>query len=205
MMSRDRPSVGFLLGTTVSIQNRSPLKYHAHFCGVNGANLYFHDRRIVKRSQIITASVNLDLSEAEKSQWNSARNVLTEKLSVSEEDADKALLRGFGWSSQIYWRKKREKEVPTVETIEKCLDFLSSDRLKMKPKEIVNVLKEFPEILGIDLEKRAKANLDYIEKNYKFSGPRLKNSLVENPAAFGFDVDCQGDCAGECGRCWLRF
>jgi len=37
-------------------------------------------------------------------------------------------------------------------------------------------------------------------------GPSVVAGAVKRrPEALGFNVDCLGDCIGECNRCWVRF
>jgi len=116
------------------------------------------------------------------------------------------LTRAFAWGSQIYWRKKRAQEVPTPEAIRPTLEFLTRE-LAMNAAQAADVVRAFPEVLGVSLERRVKPNVRRIETEWKLKNPRLKNSIIENPDCLGYDVDCavQGDCVGECARCWARF
>mmetsp|Transcript_13649 Transcript_13649/g.29558 ORF Transcript_13649/g.29558 Transcript_13649/m.29558 type:complete len:208 (+) Transcript_13649:187-810(+) len=137
-------------------------------------------------------------------QWVSVREMLVERLEISGEDADKALKRAFAWGSQIYWRKKREQEIPSCEAVLPTLEYLSSE-LELNAAQTAAIVKGFPEVLGVSLEKRIKPNVDRIKTEWNMRNPRLKNSILENPDCLGYDIDCLGDCAGECARCWARF
>lgn len=33
----------------------------------------------------------------------------------------------------------------------------------------------------------------------------IKGVLLRRPEVLGYNIDCLGDCAGECNRCWVRF
>jgi hypothetical protein len=36
-------------------------------------------------------------------------------------------------------------------------------------------------------------------------GDVLLKAVLRNPPLLGYNVDCMGDCVGECNRCWARF
>lgn len=44
-----------------------------------------------------------------------------------------------------------------------------------------------------------------LEKTWKMKGPVLTKTLMRRPDVLGYNIDCLGDCAGECNRCWVRF
>ena len=46
----------------------------------------------------------------------------------------------------------------------------------------------------------------HIEKNYfmKRGTKNFANYILRVPQVLGNNLDCVGDCAGECNRCWAR-
>lgn len=46
---------------------------------------------------------------------------------------------------------------------------------------------------------------EVLEGQWKMKGTVLKNCVKRKPVILGYNVDCQGDCIGECNRCWVRF
>jgi hypothetical protein len=68
------------------------------------------------------------------------------------------------------------------------------------------VLETFPEVLGVDTATVVEPNVALLERMYSISrGPALAGMLKRKPQVLGNVLDCSGDCAGECNRCWARF
>ena len=67
------------------------------------------------------------------------------------------------------------------------------------------VLPKVAEVIGCDLELLSD-NVAHIEKNYfmKRSTKNFRNYVLRVPQVLGNNLDCVGDCAGECNRCWAR-
>ncbi|KAA8499340.1 hypothetical protein FVE85_6925 [Porphyridium purpureum] len=140
-------------------------------------------------------------------QWMQAAQILTSDLGLSEDDARKALRRGFGWTSQVYWKKRRVQDIPEPDMIKENVAYVQTE-LQLDASKMARVVSAYPEFLGLDLEKRIKPNLDKIRTEFKLTGMRLKNSVLENPDCLGYDFDCAAmgeSCLGECARCWVRF
>eukprot|EP00873_Tetraselmis_striata_P011066 jgi/Tetstr1/431330/TSEL_021021.t1 len=54
-------------------------------------------------------------------------------------------------------------------------------------------------------EQMEEANVTELEKTWKIKGPTLSATLKRRPEILGYNVDCLGNCLGECNRCWVRF
>ena len=116
----------------------------------------------------------------------------------------RTLKRAFGWAGKAYWRQERpEPEVPTPEAVQAVQAYLVS--LGLTGAEVAKVVDEFPEVLGCSVEDRLAANVAQLEKQWKMQGPAIKGVVLRRPDVLGFNLDCLGDCAGECNRCWVRF
>jgi hypothetical protein len=62
----------------------------------------------------------------------------------------------------------------------------------------------FPEVIGCRTDA-LRGNVGKLTKDWKLEGPVLAAAVVRNPSVLGYTLDCMGDCAGECNRCWARF
>ncbi|KAL0036381.1 hypothetical protein WJX77_005113 [Trebouxia sp. C0004] len=122
-----------------------------------------------------------DLSGEDKKQWQDGLQQL-KGLGMADDEAEKSLKRGFGWSSQAYWWKDKVREVPKPGEIKAKLAYLRD--LGMNDDQLHEAVKHFPETVGLDLDKRMN---------------QMK------PQALGYAVDCEGDCQGDCTRCWSHF
>ena len=51
-----------------------------------------------------------------------------------------------------------------------------------------------------------QSNVAHIEKSYfmKRNSRNFANYILRVPQVLGNNLDCVGDCAGECNRCWAR-
>lgn len=87
--------------------------------------------------------------------------------------------------------------------IQAKLDHLRS--LGLSDEQLVDVVKQFPETVGLDLEKRIKPNIELMGKSFFIKGKMLPKTLARKPQALGYAVDCEGDCKGDCTRCWSHF
>lgn len=83
------------------------------------------------------------------------------------------LKRAFGWSGKAYWRnEKKTPEIPTPDTILAVTDYLTS--LGLSDDEVRGVIDSFPEVLGCSVEKRLKANVAQLERDWKMTAPGEK-------------------------------
>lgn len=62
----------------------------------------------------------------------------------------------------------------------------------------------FPELLGCT-QDALRANVAKLRSDWKLDGRVLAGAVARQPAVLGYTLDCGGDCAGECNRCWARF
>ena len=54
-------------------------------------------------------------------------------------------------------------------------------------------------------DAQLKANLALLEKQWRMTGAAAAGAVKRTPRILGNTVDCEGDCIGECDRCWVRF
>lgn len=84
------------------------------------------------------------------------------------------------------------------------LDYLRQLGLSEDAK-LAKVVKGFPEVLGCGVDDQLKQAVEVLEKTWKMRGPVIANTVMRRPQVLGYNYDCEGDCAGECNRCWVRF
>jgi hypothetical protein len=89
--------------------------------------------------------------------------------------------------------------------IEAALQFLQQLGSGMSDDQVFKVVKAFPEVLGCDVQQQLQGNVDKLQKDWKLEGNVLVKAVLRQPAVLGYNLDCMGDCAGECNRCWARF
>lgn len=142
------------------------------------------------------------LSDEDKKKWESCRQALSAYGFASEEE-DKILGKAFGHIHSPYWGEERKKEVPEFEVVTEVLSYLKD--LGLTDDDLGKILKKFPEVLGCSLENELKANVQILEKAWGIKGKTLRNLLLRNPKALGYNIDCKGDCVAQCTRCWARF
>lgn len=70
--------------------------------------------------------------------------------------------------------------------------------------DMTTLVTKFPESVGLT-EQEIRASVGTLDSSWGITGKFLKNLLVRNPQALGYNVDCKGDCMGQCTRCWVRF
>lgn len=142
------------------------------------------------------------LSDEDKKTWESCRQALSAYGFASEEE-DKILGKAFGHIHSPYWGEERKKEVPKFEVVTEILSYLKD--LGLTDEDLGKILKKFPEVLGCSLENELKANVQILEEAWGIKGKTLRNLLLRNPKALGYNIDCKGDCVAQCTRCWARF
>mmetsp|Transcript_35820 Transcript_35820/g.77931 ORF Transcript_35820/g.77931 Transcript_35820/m.77931 type:complete len:213 (-) Transcript_35820:75-713(-) len=121
----------------------------------------------------------------------------------SSEEAADMLKDAFGWSRQTYWRKRKSEEVPQLAAIEERVEALRGAG-GLSDDQVAKVVAAFPEVLGCEADL-LRENVAYVEKTFFVKGNTLTSLLVRKPEVLGNIVDCQGDCVGDCNRCWVRF
>ena len=70
--------------------------------------------------------------------------------------------------------------------------------------EVGKVISEFPEFLGCP-PSLLQRNIEYVQRTFFVKNKALVQTLLRKPRVLGNLVDCQGDCIGDCNRCWARF
>ncbi|KAK9825675.1 hypothetical protein WJX81_001764 [Elliptochloris bilobata] len=146
-----------------------------------------------------TAMRELDGEEAER--WRSSREAL-QALELSEEEAEKVLKRAFGWATQIWWRDSKVCEVPAQGQVEAVIQFL--DSVGVRGPDATKMIKRFPEMCACDVEEQLRENMAKLERDWKIKGPTAANVIKRQPQVLGYVIDCQGNCEGQCNRCWVR-
>ncbi|GBF95026.1 hypothetical protein Rsub_07527 [Raphidocelis subcapitata] len=141
------------------------------------------------------------LAPEQQAQWKACVQQLT-SLGFGEEDSDKMVARAFGWATQAYWRKEKVEEAPDAARAAAALAVLRE--VGVAEADVPRVVKAFPELIGCG-EDRLRGNVDHLRSAWKLDGPVLAAAVVRQPALLGYTIDCMGDCAGECNRCWARF
>lgn len=68
----------------------------------------------------------------------------------------------------------------------------------------LQAVKSFPEVLGLDVESQMQANVEKLKKDWKMTDKVIPNVVKRQPQVLGYNVDCEGNCLGECNRCWIR-
>jgi len=116
--------------------------------------------------------------------------------------------------------------------VEAVLDFLAG--VGVKGPDATKVLKKFPEVIACSVEERLQENVRKLERDWKIKGPAATNVIKRQPQArdtccmcdvcacqhrvsdtkysivtcgvqvLGYVIDCQGNCEGQCNRCWVR-
>ncbi|GFR44614.1 hypothetical protein Agub_g5899 [Astrephomene gubernaculifera] len=152
-----------------------------------------------------TALLGRELSAEEATLWQSSCNTLAEALGASSEEAARLLARGFGWSSQAYWRQDKVQELPQPHQVAAVLSFLRCELPGVTGEEVGVVVRGCPELLACEVEGRLRENLGVLRTQWRLQGPTLTKAVVRQPRVLGYSVDCGGDCVGECNRCWARF
>jgi hypothetical protein len=122
------------------------------------------------------------------------------------ECADAIVTKCFGWGpgSQRFWRGAVVEEPPDLDRVRESVSFLRGE-LGLNDSEIAQVVKKFPEVLRLDVNSRMRSNTEYMRTTWSLTGGRLTDAVKAQPQVLGYDVDCGGDCQGECARCWARF
>eukprot|EP00193_Tetraselmis_chui_P005578 CAMPEP_0177757636 /NCGR_PEP_ID=MMETSP0491_2-20121128/3748_1 /TAXON_ID=63592 /ORGANISM="Tetraselmis chuii, Strain PLY429" /LENGTH=214 /DNA_ID=CAMNT_0019273299 /DNA_START=352 /DNA_END=996 /DNA_ORIENTATION=+ len=136
--------------------------------------------------------------------WEDSVEML-QSLGFDADGANTILERSFGWGkpSQGFWRGEVVEVVPSVEQIQRVVDYLNE--LGIKGQDLNFYVNKFPNVFGCSVDGLLKANVTELEKTWKIKGATLAATLRRRPEILGYNLDCYGDCKGECNRCWVRF
>ncbi|GAX82613.1 hypothetical protein CEUSTIGMA_g10039.t1 [Chlamydomonas eustigma] len=144
------------------------------------------------------------LSAEQLEDWTSCVSQLVD-VGLTEEEAERALSRGFAWTSRAYWGLDKLNAPPDSEQVLDVLQYLEH-QVGLTGAELVKVLKMFPEVLACSLETRVIPNVQRFEKDWFMKGTVLKGAIVRKPSLLGLSVDCStvgsGACMGQCSKCW---
>lgn len=128
-------------------------------------------------------------------------------MGFAEQQAEQCVQRAFGWGAKArsYWRHEKSEQPADLQQLEASLQFLRQLGSGMTEEQLLKVVKAFPEVLGCDVQQQLQGNVDKLQKDWNLQGSVLTKAVLRQPAVLGYNLDCMGDCAGECNRCWARF
>lgn len=154
---------------------------------------------------VASLSPPAELSTEKQSEWQLVvKEVERIVPGIDEQKADALVSRAFGWGTQKFWRGRVKKQTASLDTMSASIDFLR-DVIELDDDSIAKLIPKFPEVLALSVN-RMRENVNYIQRTYpNLKGKLLKNAINANPAALGYDFDCEGDCKSECARCWVQF
>ena len=66
-------------------------------------------------------------------------------------------------------------------------------------------VKTFPEVMALPVEEQLQHNAEKLKKDWKMTDKVIPSVIKRQPAVLGYNVDCEGNCQGDCNRCWVRF
>ncbi|KAL4421621.1 hypothetical protein ABPG75_010912 [Micractinium tetrahymenae] len=144
-----------------------------------------------------------ELSAEAHQQWAQCLALLQERCGLEGEAANAALLKAFGWKGQGFWRQERVKETPNPAQVTSALDFLAGLGLA-EAADLQKLVQVFPEALGLRVEVMAD-NVQVLKDKWSMKGTVLLNAVKRKPRVLGNCIDCEGNCAGLCTRCWAQF
>ena len=101
---------------------------------------------VVRAAAVDVAS---KLSAEDVASWESCKSLVMD-LGLDEENAERSLVKAFGWGPQNYWRKSKVEEVPSVDDVEARLDYLVE--IGIPREKIVDIVFKVPEVIGCELE-----------------------------------------------------
>lgn len=136
--------------------------------------------------------------------WAAASAAVSSALAVDAGEADTLLARAHGWTPSPYLRGSLVDATPDPAAVAAALAVLTGD-LGLSSSDAAAVVRSFPETLSRDADARLRANLAVLEKQWKIKGAAAAGAVKRAPRILGYTIDCAGDCAGECDRCWVRF
>ena len=150
--------------------------------------------------------------------WQDAVGAV-QALGVDPDAADTAVVHAFGWGRQKYWQREKVEETPDAARVRALNFFPKKSRLCIQVAENVNYLRsvgfseedlrqltsKFPEFLGCDCEARLRPNVEYLQTSFFLSGPHCVKAIMRKPNVLGNVLACEGDCKGQCSRCWSQF
>ncbi len=126
-----------------------------------------------------------------------------ETLGLEPAAAETALVKAFGWGSQVFWRHEKEGEAPALEQVEAVLAFLASIDIASEADQAA-LIGKFPEVLGLEVTLMEE-NVAKLQKAFFMKGAALTGTIKRKPRALGVIVDCEGSCQGLCTRCFAHF
>eukprot|EP00889_Picochlorum_renovo_P004225 jgi/Picre1/31255/NNA_006609.t1 len=88
------------------------------------------------------------LSTQDVPAWSECIDILVD-IGMTKDSAEKAMVRGFGWGSQAYWRQELVREPPSAQAVHACLEYLTINLGMDSNADKVKVLEKFPEVLKL--------------------------------------------------------
>ena len=157
-----------------------------------------------EKAEVTACRPRAELTGADAAAWASTAAAVATALDTDEGEADTLLARAHGWTASPYLRGSLTDAVPDPAAVVASLAVLTDD-LGLDAGDAAAVVRAFPETLSRDADARLRANLGVLAKQWRMSPPAQAAAVKRAPRILGYTIDCAGDCAGECDRCWVRF
>lgn len=157
-----------------------------------------------EQAEVAACRPRAELTGADAAAWAATAAAVATALATDESEADTLLARAHGWTASPYLRGSLTDAVPDPAAVSAALAVLTDD-LGLDVADAAAVVRAFPETLSRDADARLRANLGVLAKQWKMGAAAQAAAVKRAPRILGYTIDCAGDCAGECDRCWVRF
>ncbi|EFN60127.1 hypothetical protein CHLNCDRAFT_133495 [Chlorella variabilis] len=154
-------------------------------------------------AQSLLSGAAVELAPEQQEQWAACSEVVQQRCGLEAAAAESALLKAFGWKGQGFWRQERVKQCACQEQVAAALDFLSQLGIA-EPADLGGLVSSFPEVLGLRVDVMEE-NVGILRNKWFLKGNVLINTIKRKPRVLGNLIDCEGNCAGMCTRCWAQF
>lgn len=175
------------------------------FCPVRTFGRHGLKRAHAIHSSVCRAKVLVpDVPAEVQPQWDACRELLSSLPTISADQADHAIAAAFGWGpKKAYWLGSKKDEPPSVGQLEQALEYLAELGIADGEQQ-AQLIRKFPQVLGLPLGLM-RSNVDKLTMSYRLQGPALAAALQRKPNVLGAITDCEGDCQGNCSRCFVQF
>lgn len=95
------------------------------------------------------------------------------------------------------------EQPPSLQSIQAAIEFLNTLGIE-KSEDHASLIVKFPEVLALDVSLM-NDNVSQLKSRFFLKGTALANAIKRKPRVLGAVVDCEGNCAGYCTRCFAQF
>jgi hypothetical protein len=168
------------------------------------------DLELLPKIQAAILEENGDGADAAMCAWKDAVDVVASNSGLSEDLAELALAKAYGWRAWVkvtskFAKKYMKISIPDIATLQAALDWPINGPLEFTKDQLAQAIHLSPEVYLINPASNYEKALSVAPEPYNDVGKFIK-LVNEDSIVLTCTTNCvDSGCASNCGNCWVSY